>query len=675
MFEELDAIETEMGIDAVVSFEQASFIEESIDGVAREGSLGAIFAIIVIFFFLHRSWRSTIVTAVSIPLSVMIAFAAMYWVSPAINGIIAPLADSYGGIWSFLLTFFPAAITMNIMTLSGMTVAIGRVVDDSIVVLENIYRHIQSGEDPAQAVRAGTRDVSIAIFASTVTTIAVFLPIGLMGGFVGEIFIPFGMAVSYALGASFIVAISVIPVLATWFVRREHMPEEKESSLQRQYTGILEWSLRGWNRGLILLTAFALFAVSLWLLGQRPRAFIPPIGEPRVSVVINMPPGTSIIETNQHVLQMEEWIEDELKATDRIEDYLTVIGGGSNMEAFIGGSGGVSQTAAKIDATVSQGEDTDELARAVRARAEEIFGADNVTISVATFSETGLGGLSLVLSSDPETLRAIDADIVETLDSVEGVANLTSSLAAASAAGDTAILRVNQQSAVEYTGELETEDTLGVIALAKEATIAWLEAEGLSEEVTVSEGFQSAMQTNGFASLTSSMLLAITVVYLVMVLTFRSFVHPFTILFSLPLAVVGAALALWLTDNVLGLPAMVGLLMLVGIVVTNAIVFIDRVQSNRKERNMDGHTALVEGGRTRLRPILMTALAAIFALIPLAAQLMGPGGAIVSAALGTVVIGGLITSTFLTLLVVPIVYSLLDQLAMLVSKNRSKGNN
>jgi multidrug efflux pump subunit AcrB len=166
--------------------------------------------------------------------------------------------------------------------------------------------------------------------------------------------------------------------------------------------------------------------------------------------------------------------------------------------------------------------------------------------------------------------------------------------------------------------------------------------------------------------------LAILVVYFVMVLTFNSFVHPFTILFSLPLAMVGAALALWITDRVLGLPAMVGLLMLVGIVVTNAIVLIDRVQSNRKQRKMSAHDALIEGGRTRLRPILMTALAAIFALIPLAAQLMGPGGAIVSASLGTVVIGGLLTSTILTLLVVPVVYSLLDQLSARLNNRKAE---
>ncbi|MCZ7546081.1 MAG: efflux RND transporter permease subunit [Anaerolineae bacterium] len=309
---------------------------------------------------------------------------------------------------------------------------------------------------------------------------------------------------------------------------------------------------------------------------------------------------------------------------------------------------------------MTQGHDLDALAGEVRARAEDIFGPENVTVSAATISETGFGGLNLVLSGDPDLLREIDPDVAAALRGIEGVANISSSLELASQAGESAILRIDGESAVQYTAEFETADTLGVTAIAKDTVVAMLADKGLTDEVQVSEGFVTEVQTSGFSQIITSMGLAIIVVYFVMVFTFRSFLHPFTILFSLPLAVVGAAIALWLTDRVLGLSAMVGLLMLVGIVVTNAIVLIDRVQQNRKEHGMDAHTALVEGAQTRLRPILMTALAAIFALIPLAAQLMGPGGAIVAAELGTVVIGGLTTSTFLTLLVVPIVYSLLD---------------
>jgi HAE1 family hydrophobic/amphiphilic exporter-1 len=182
--------------------------------------------------------------------------------------------------------------------------------------------------------------------------------------------------------------------------------------------------------------------------------------------------------------------------------------------------------------------------------------------------------------------------------------------------------------------------------------------EGLPAGVTVSEGFMSDMQTEGFAQASQALVISIIVVYLVMVATFGSLAHPFVILFSLPLAVVGAALGLWITDRVVGISAMVGLMMLVGIVVTNAIIFIDRVRINRKERAMGIYDALIEAGRTRLRPILMTAIAAILALVPLALGLTE--GALIASELATVVIGGLLVSTLLTLLVVPVVYSLVE---------------
>ncbi|MBN1485676.1 MAG: efflux RND transporter permease subunit, partial [Chloroflexia bacterium] len=273
--EELDQANGELNFD--VAFEQSSFIEESVSGVAREGSLGALFAVVVILLFLsgfvngryRLSWRSTLVTAVSIPMSVLMGFAAMRWL-PALHPAFSALADGSSGvpvlnaITELLARLFPKQMTLNIMTLSGMTVAVGRVVDDSIVVLENIYRHIQRGDERRAAVIGGTRDVAIAIFASTLTTVIVFLPLGLIGGLVGEFFLPFGLTVTYALGASFIVAITVVPVLAYLFIRKEHLPQAKETWLQRSYTPLLKWSLghRFWT----LLIAAVLFAGSLLLL-------------------------------------------------------------------------------------------------------------------------------------------------------------------------------------------------------------------------------------------------------------------------------------------------------------------------------------------------------------------------------------------------------------------------
>jgi HAE1 family hydrophobic/amphiphilic exporter-1 len=261
-----------------------------------------------------------------------------------------------------------------------------------------------------------------------------------------------------------------------------------------------------------------------------------------------------------------------------------------------------------------------------------------------------MSSFDLVIAGDVELLIAFNDQALAALEAVDGLTNVSSNLTDADM-----ILRVDGYPALRYTGELETEDSLGVTEEGK-ATLEEIAPEG----ITVSEGFTTKAQTEGFSMAVNAILIAIVAVYLVMVVTFRSFIHPFTILFSLPMAFIGVSLALWLTNSVIGISALIGVMMLVGIVVTNAIVLIDRVQANRKERDMGIHSALVEGGRTRLRPILMTATATILALLPLALGLTE--GALIASELAIVVIGGLATSTLLTLVLVPVMYSLLDRL-------------
>jgi len=665
IFEKLDEMEGNNGdIHFEVAFEQSSFIEESISGVSREGTLGAIFAVVVILIFLSGfvngkyklSWRSTLVTAVSIPLSVFMGFAAMRWL-PALHPAVKSLADAVAAvpvlstIAALLTRMFPESMTLNIMTLSGMTVAVGRVVDDSIVVLENIYRRIQRGDERWEAVAGGTRDVAMAIFASTLTTVIVFLPLGLIGGLVGEFFLPFGLTVTYALSASFIVAITVVPVLAFLFIRKEHMPAADENWMQRAYTPLLKWSLghRFWT----LVIAALLFAGSLWLLGQRPQAFLPSMGEPTLNVTVDMPNGAKMAETDALVRELEAFLADQ----EGIEVYESEVGSGSgmSMEAFFGS--GIDQGAANLRISPQSRDDLERLTPLVRAEAERIFGPEHVTVSSADIASSGMGGFSLVLAGDPDDLAAIDEDVIAVLSEIEGLTNVSSNLT-----GGEMIIRIDGQRAVNYSAELETRDTMGVTALAKEA-VAALE---LPESIQISEGFETSAQTEGFADMGRAMIISILAVYLVMALTFHSLVHPFTILFSLPLAVVGAALGLAITDRVLGISAMIGLMMLVGVVVTNAIVLLERVQQNRRQRGMNAYDALVEGGRTRLRPIWMTALAAILALVPLA---MGfTEGALIASELATVVIGGLLTSTLLTLIIVPVAYSLFDELVQRLTK-------
>ncbi|MBW8012935.1 MAG: efflux RND transporter permease subunit [Chloroflexi bacterium] len=657
IFDSLDDLKAEhSGLRFDVVFEQASFIEESIDGVTREGSLGAVFAVVVILFFLsgvvkgryRLSWRSTIVTAVSIPLSVFMAFAMLKWLPQLTEYLFDPLDNLLGGVpvigplVSATHRLFPVGLTLNIMTLSGMTVAIGRVVDDSIVVLENIYRHIQRGRDLQESVLQGTRDVAIAIFASTVTTVIVFLPIGLLGGLIGEFFLPFGVAVSYALAASFLVAVTIVPLLAFMFIRKEHLPEERETGLQKFYTPILEWSLK--HRGLTLLFAALLFFGSMFLLAQRPRAFLPNMGEVSISASIDLPNGTSMEETLEKVISFED-------ALNEIDGIGVVQAGIGSIGSFSMGPGqGLGENLANVSIAIEDTLDPVVVTELIRSEAHEIFGEENVVVSSGTMSSGAFGGFSIILSGEVEDLGEVHDEVIALLNNVDGIANASSNLADASM-----ILRVDGRPAVAFTGEMETVDTLGVTS----AAIAEVELL-VPESLTVSEGFETQQQTQGFAQAMQAIIISIIAVYLILVVTFRSLVHPFTILFSLPLAIIGAAVALTITNRVLGLSVMVGLMMLVGIVVTNAIVLIDRVQANRKKRGMSTYDALVEGGRTRLRPILMTAIAAMLALVPLA---MGfTQGALIAAELATVVIGGLFSSTFLTLMVVPVMYSVLAQL-------------
>ncbi|MBX3085887.1 MAG: efflux RND transporter permease subunit [Anaerolineae bacterium] len=645
--------------DLVVTevFGQAEFIKESISGVGREGGLGAVMAVIVILLFLNFSVRSTLVTAVSIPTSVAIAFVMMKYVPGAVHGFIMQDAV-YNALPEFIRTFmlrlFPAAITLNIMTLSGLTVAVGRVVDDAIVVLENIYRQLQSSTetDHREIIVHATRDVSAAIFAATLTTVVVFLPIGLTGGIVGEFFMPFGLAVTYSLGASFIVAITLVPLLAHFFIKRENIPEEKEGALERGYHSVLEWSLG--HRAAVLGIAALTLVLGIALLAARPATFLPSFGEPQISASVTLPAGTKIAQTDVRVREFEDYLKT---LTDKklIDRFQIQIGSGGGLASFIGGGGGIAEGSASITIAPAS-KNTDELnslTQEIRAKAEEVFGARSVKVSRASISEQGFGGFALVVSGPEESLRAVTPRIKEELAKVPGLTNITSTLD--QVGGSAAYLRIGQTAAVSFSGELETQNTLGVTS----AAIAKVKAmSDLPSDLVIGQGFQSQQQTEGFAQTFTSMGIAIVIVYFVMVLTFGSFVHPFTILFSLPLAIVGAALGLTVTNRVLGLSALIGMLMLIGIVVTNAIVMIDRVQSNRKERGMNLHDALVEGARTRLRPILMTAIATIFALLPLAIGLSE--GAIIASELGTVVIGGLFSSTLLTLVVVPVIYSLVD---------------
>ncbi|MDX1995219.1 MAG: efflux RND transporter permease subunit [bacterium] len=726
---EIDAANDDIAVG--IAFEQSSFIEESISGVAREGGLGAVFAIVCILVFLsgglwnrsprrivgvalivvfaglmvllvvsnlgatnndvgaafaradvvirvllllgiaaglfvllwpgnlpYPSWRATIIIAISLPLSVMAALALMHWFSPFMHGLISPLAEN-SGFFRFLVQLFPEQITLNIMTLSGLTVAVGRVVDDSIVVLENIFRQMQTGMNKRDAIITGTRDVSTAIFVATLVTVVVFLPLGLTGGIIGAFFLPFGLAVTFALLSSFVVAVTVIPVLAYLFLGERDAIEEGEMFLTKPYDRALRWVLASPVNGLIVIAiAFASLFFSALLFSGRPFAFLPSFGEPQISVAVNMPGGTRLPETNALVEELEVYLEETISEETLTTVQSTIGGSGLTFESLLSG-GGVSENTAAITVGVeAQGSELDELAQQVRAEAERIFGEGNVTVSAASLSDSGFGGFSLVVSGGQEDLERLDPIIIETLNSIDGITNASSNLSAAAAAGadgPVTYIRVNQQQAVSYTAELETENTIGV---TQEAIAAIEALPDLPDNISISQGFQSELQTEGFRSLGLAIVIALAIVIVIMILTFSSVIYWLAIILSVAVAPVGAAIALTLTDRVLGISALIGLLMLLGLVVTNAVVLIDRVRANLIERHMPVREALIEAGERRLRPILMTSIATIFALVPLAIGLSE--GAIIASELGTVVIGGMFSSTLLTLIVVPAAYLLLS---------------
>ncbi len=698
-----------------VVYDTAGQVRSSIDGLVKEGLLGAFFAILVIFLFL-RNIRSTLVTAISIPTSLVVAF----------------------------ILLWTQGISLNIMTLGGLAIAVGRVVDDAIVVLENIYRRVQEGEPIELAAKLGTREVTGAITSSTITTVAVFLPLGFVGGITGQFFLPFALTVTFALLASLIVALTIIPVFATFFLNRKVIgskAEEKETLIQRAYAPALKWALR--NRWKVLGVSAVLFFASSFLVTLVPVAFLANSGDKLLQVAISLPPGSN----QETVLSTSIKVEEQLGKDSRVELRQTTIAGtstfGRAQRAFSAGGGDASilvrltkdaklqETAADLRNTLKpfipaggnvavsvlggfssssfalnvKAQDSDSVRKAsdlVLARLKPLqdkgdfanlrsdVSALNPQVLITPKPDATAGrlttqtlGFIVAGALQPQLATTVrfqggqpqEVIVYPVFEPAKGAADINAfaeNLKKLPVAGGaplgtiadvkvvqapTQATRIGQQPAASVSADITTDNTGGVtrdvntLLKGVESDPNW--PIGASWNVTGA----SQQQGDAFGGLFLALGIAIALVYIVMVITFGSLLEPFAILFSLPLATIGAFSALFITQRAIGLPAMIGLLMLIGIVVTNAIVLIDRVNHNRA-RGMNANDALLEAGRNRVRPILMTALATILALMPLALGLSE--GSIIAAELGTVVIGGLLTSTFLTLLVVPVVYSLLE---------------
>ncbi|TFC29106.1 efflux RND transporter permease subunit [Cryobacterium sp. MDB1-18-2] len=784
------------GTTFTVVFDQAPFIQESINSLTQEGILGLVFAVLVILVFL-LSVRATLVTAISIPTSVLITFIGLQGVG----------------------------YSLNILTLGALTIAIGRVVDDSIVVIENIKRHLVPGVDRSETIVAAVREVAGAITASTITTVTVFLPIAFVGGSTGELFRPFALTVTIALLASLLVSLTIVPVLAYWFLRAPSpkparpakpakapnsaqpgkAPEtapvlvttdaaafavadptgpgalaaesaqtttvadaaadhpggsapaaapatptaaaaasrrtrraasapadaivEEPSRLQTGYLPIIRWTLR--HAVATLLLSVLVLGGTVAIIPFMKVNFLGSTGQTTFRVAQALPVGTSLAAQDT----ASTTVESAVRGTPGVKIVQVSIGGGSALAAFAGG--------APTTSTVTYSITTDGVAKpdavqdAVRGKLAALTGVGDFSVTAGG----GFGGTSDIAvditAANGADLQTASDSILAAVKKLDAIKESSSNLAAsrpylavtidrtkAAAAGlselalGTLVSQAMQPSvvgsivineanlSVYLTGASSPATTAelaalpiptlaGPVALSTLATVAQVDGPAT---LTTTKGLRTATvsatpnnndlgtanaqmatvladttlptgatatlggvtkdQTDAFQQLGIALLAAILIVYIVMVATFRSLLQPLLLLVSIPFAATGAIALQVITGIPLGVPSLIGVLMLIGIVVTNAIVLIDLVNQYRR-RGLDVREALVNGASRRLRPILMTALATIFALLPMAVGLTGTGG-FISQPLALVVIGGLVSSTLLTLIVLPVLYFLVE---------------
>ncbi|SDE14391.1 Multidrug efflux pump subunit AcrB [Paenibacillus sp. UNCCL117] len=696
------------------TYDSADQIKESIHGLLREGIIGALLASLMILLFL-RNVRMTLIVLVSIPLSILIT----------------------------LLLMWQLDLTLNTMTLGGMFIAVGRVVDDAIVVIENIYASLEKAQKRNESViLLATRQVAMAITSSTLATVGVFAPLGMVSGIVGGFFRPFAITLACALLASLLVALTVIPMLAKLLVlsgkkQPKAHDESDHGKLGRFYGRVLEWSLT--HRIKTLVIAGLLFVVTLGATIPALNVSFLPSGEASRTMYfsLKLPYETSFEATDEKTKELESilmetkdsdgqplltfveglvgysgsdderspyasqiYVElnervDPERVKEQIKEFLiSELPQGSEVtDHALGGDFGVATT----DFSYSlKGEDQEQLVQAAAlikeklrtfpelseiednlsdAKTEVVIDVDpkkarSYGLNAANVRDTAriwvqkqsLGDLKLdnVTYTTTVSLNKSDKDTLEKL----GNLPLTSGSGATVYLREIATIqekqspaslsREEQQQLVKVTAKINDENKNGVSAKLTEQLAGVELPDGVSREV---QGVSADIEES-FSQLFMAMAVAVFVVYLIMVLAFGNASAPFAILFSLPLAAIGGLLGLVLTGEALNVTSMIGFMMLIGIVVTNAIVLIDRAQQLREE-GFTVRQALIEAGLVRLRPIIMTAGATIMALIPLAMGLSGEGG-LIGKGLGVVVIGGLATSTVLTLVVVPVVYELIE---------------
>ncbi|WP_340001802.1 efflux RND transporter permease subunit [Oceanobacillus sp. FSL K6-0127] len=720
-----EEVEANEGLIIDVSLDQGQPIQDSVNTMIEKALFGGLIAVLIILLFL-RDFKSTIISIISIPVSVFMALLLLNWMD----------------------------ITLNIMTLGAVTVAIGRVIDDSIVVVENIYRRIHLKEEKLSGralVREATIEMYKPILSSTIVTVAVFAPLIFVGGMVGELFMPFALTMTFALLASLIVAITIVPALSHFLFKKKLYSEKTESQhkeqgkLARSYKKVLDWTLN--HKVIMSIVSILLLVGSLMLTPLIGFSFLGSEEEKVMYLTYTPEAGELMDDTLENITEVEDELlthedidivqlsvndsetadpnaammgggaggalmylifdpdmEDFPQARDEILEYVTNIDQSGEWKSQDFSSMGMSTN--EVSYTFYS-EDLDNLTEAVHMVEEEvgkIDGIDDVSSSaedayvehvlkvdqqdllqyglttgqiVMMLNTSSTKDIITTVEKDGETLDVIvqqeqtfdPQSIEEMLDipvplQMEPGTTIPLSELVTVEEGTTmnTLSRSNNEYYATVTGTI-TEDDISKATADVDAAIEELD---LPKGVTMGVAGVAADMEETFTQLGIAMLAAIAIVYFILVVTFGEGLAPFAILFSLPFAIIGSFVGLLIAGETISVSVMMGLLMLIGIVVTNAIVLVDRIIHMERD-GMGLREAILEAGATRLRPILMTALATMGALLPLAFG--NGGGGLISKGLGITVIGGLASSTLLTLLVVPLVYELLSKL---FKKNRKE---
>jgi HAE1 family hydrophobic/amphiphilic exporter-1 len=726
--DEMKEIQAEISgkVDVEILMDQSDYISKSIGSTATTLAEGALLAALIIFLFM-RNLRSTAIVAIAIPLSLVATFIVMFY-----NGS-----------------------TVNIITLGGLALGVGRMIDDSIVVFENIYRHRSLGLSAGEAALKGTSEVGGAVLASTLTMIAVFLPIALAEGIAGIMFKPMAITICVAIACSLLVSLTVVPFMSSRMLTDKALEKKAagKSFISRQFNRLgewldglgekykngLQWALS--HRRIVVIGVAVLIGLSLAVSPLVGAEFMPVSDEGAISVTIEADKGSILEAVDEITAAAEERIMDN----PAVDTVYTSIGSAGIMSMSSAGTNTATISVQLYPKGERQGVEL--VAEEIRQALKDIPGAKK-SVSVTNNMSMGSGSAVQIniQGDDLATLRSISKQVEGIVVKVPGTREVTSSM------GDgnpEVLIRINRQRAMYFgltpgqvsseiktaingavaskyrfagdeidirvtsteneTSNMETLKHLQIptaqgnsIPLSEIASFdlstgpvqinrqdqsrqasiscdllnrdlnsvtkdiqAQLAGVQLPAGYTIDFGGANEQMTDAFSSLLLAFLMAILLVYVVLVVQYESFRDPFVILFSLPGAIIGVVLALLLLGKTFNVSAFIGIIMLVGIAVANAIVYVDYLK-HMLAAGMERTAALVETGRVRLRPILMTALATILAMSP---YLIGSGeGSEMNSPLATVVIGGLLATTFVTLFLVPVVYSILDDWGLKLKK-------